>query len=148
MSRPPGEYLVLTCLGSSLAFCGYQAFTGTLRLEGGSLAATLVLAGLAIGALGFILIILRRKVGAVFSVVFYGLQILSVALPSGARWGFNSLPTLYFRIAGDRNFPINLNVVSLVLFCISVALWVSYQQKELAQAGAPPNNSLERTREG
>jgi hypothetical protein len=31
---------------------------------------------------------------------------------------------------------------------LSVLLWVSYRQREGAKAGAPPNTSLERTREG
>jgi len=148
MTRPPGEYIVLACLGSSLAFCGYQALTGTLQLEGGSLAVTLVVAGLAIGALALLLIIMRRTVGAFWCMVFYGLQIFSVALPSGSKWGFNSLPTIYFRIHGDKDFPTNLNVVAILIFCLSLALWVSYRQRDVGGAAAPPNKSLERTREG
>ena len=147
MRRPPGEYLVLACLCGSLAYCGYLALTGTLRLEGGMLAATLVVAGLVIGALAFILIIKRRTAGAVLCTVFYGLQILSVALPSGAKWGFNTLPTIYYRIYGEKEFPTNLNVVSLLLFGLSVLLWVSYRRREVGDSGAPPNTSLERTRE-
>ena len=148
MTRPPGEYIVLACLGGSLAFCGYQALTGTLQLEGGNLAVTLVAAWLAVGALALLLIIMRRTLGAIVCMVFYGLQIFSVALPSGSKWGFNSLPTIYWRLHGDKNFPTNLNVVAVVIFCLSVALWVSYRQRDVHEAAAPPNKSLERTREG
>jgi len=148
MTRPPGEYLVLACLGGSLAFCGYQALTGSLQLEGGSFATALFIVGLTIGALAFVLIVLRRKAGALLCAIFYGLQILTVALPSGAKWGFNSLPAFYYRIYGDREFPTNLNVVALLLFGLSIALWATYRQREVGERRAPSNKSLERTREG
>jgi hypothetical protein len=121
--------------------------TGTLQLEGGHLAVALVVAGVSIGALAFVLIVMRRTMGAILCVVFYGIQIFSVALPSGAKWGFNSLPTIYFRIYGDRDFPTNINFAALLIFCLSLALWASYRQREADDAGAPPNTSLERTRE-
>jgi hypothetical protein len=121
--------------------------TGTLQLEGGNLAVTLVAVSLAVGALALLLIIMRRTVGAIVCMVFYGLQIFSVALPSGSKWGFNSLPTMYWRIHGDKNFPTNLNVVALVIFCLSLALWVSYRQRDGHEAAAAPNKLLERTRD-
>jgi hypothetical protein len=148
MKRPPGEYLVLTCLGGSLAFCAYQALTGSLQLEGGHFATSLFVAGLTIGALAFIFVIIGRKAGAVLCAIFYGLQILTVALPSGAKWGFTALPAFYCRIYGDKDSPINLNVVALLLFGLSIALWASYRRGEVGEPRAPSNKSLERTREG
>src|SRR5688500_8485583 len=147
MTRPPGEYLVLACLGSSLAFCGYQVLSGTFQFEGGSLVVTLVAGALAVGALAFVFIVMRRTSGAILCAAFYGLQIFSVALPSGAKWGFNSLPSIYYRIHGDKDFPTNLNVVSLLIFCLSVALWISYRRREVDEAAALPDKSLERTHE-
>ncbi len=147
MTRPPGEYLVLACLGGSFALCGYEALTGSLQLEGGSFAAVLFIAGLTIGAIAFVLITIGREMGAVLCAIFYGLQILTVALPSGAKWGFNSLPAVYYRIYGDRDFPINVNVVALLLFGLSIALWSSYRQRTVGEPRAPSNKSLERTRD-
>lgn len=127
--RPPGEYLLLACLVGSFVFCGYQAFKGTFRLEGGSLAVALVAACLAIGALAFLFIIMRRKAGAILCAAFYGIQMFRVELASGWGVGFNTMPTIYIRIQGDEHSATIVNLSSVVLFCLSLALWASYRQR-------------------
>jgi len=145
MTRPPGEYLILTCLGGSLVLCGYEASAGSLHLEG-HLAAALVLVGAAIGALAFVLIIMQRTLGAILCVIFYGLQLFSVTLPSRSQWGLNFQPTIYIRLYGDKSAPTTLNFVAALLFGLSLALLASYRERKAAVA-APPNTSLERTRD-
>jgi hypothetical protein len=140
MRRPPGEHLILVSLGGSLGYCFYLALTGTLRLEGGKLAVTLVVAGLTIGASAFLLVIMRRIAGAVLSAAFYGLQLLSVVFPSGMKVEFNSLPAIYFRIYGNKDFPIKLNIVALLFFGLSLFLWEAYRKGEPNES-APPNTS-------
>ena len=139
MRRSPGEYIVLASLVGSLAYCGYQVLTGELRLEGGIVAGTLVAAGLAIGSLSIVLIALRRSAGALVGALFYGLQLLKVTLPSGAKWYFNSLPAFYYRIAGDKEFPISINIVAILLGGLCILLWQSYRTAGATGPAAPPN---------
>jgi hypothetical protein len=148
MRRSPGEYIVLASLVGSLAYCGYQALAGELRLEGGIVAISLIAIGLAIGSIAVVLIALRHPTGALVGAGFYGLQLLKVTLPSGAKWYFNSLPAFYYRIAGDKEFPISLNITAIFLFGLCVLLWQSYRVVGATGRGAPPNTSFERTREG
>ena len=148
MRRSPGEYVVLASLAGSLAFWGYLVFSGSWRFEGNELVAiTLILFALALGVLAFWLLIRKRMEGAVLSTVFYGIQVLNVTLPSGGFVGFNSLPTLYFRLYGEADAPINLNIVSLILFVVALLLWMNYPNGRKVELGSPPNTSLERTRE-
>jgi hypothetical protein len=86
--------------------------------------------------------------GAVLSTLFYGIQIINVTLPSGEFVGFNSLPAVYFRIYGERDAPINLNIVALILFMAALVLWMNYGRGRKVELGSPPNTSLERTRGG
>jgi hypothetical protein len=146
MRRPPGEYIVLASLVGSLAYCGYQALTGELRLEGGLVAITLITAGIAIGSIAVVLLALRHPTGALVGAVFYGLQTLKVTLPSGAKWYFNSLPAFYYRVAGDKEFPISLNIIAVVLCGFCILLWQSYRTASARSLAAPPNTSFERTR--
>lgn len=77
--------------------------------------------------------------------VFYGIQLIAVALPSGEKIGFNSLPTIYFRVYGSSDSSISVNVVSLILFAFSIALWTAYRQRRAPEVEVSPNASLERT---
>jgi hypothetical protein len=142
--RSPGEFVILGSLIGSVLYLGYLAVSGSIRLEGyRPLAITIVATFVALGFLSLWLVARRRPSGAIACMVFYGVQIISVVLPSGAKLGFNSLPTIYFRIWGDSAAPINLNIVALVLFVFSTVLW-----QMLRGAKLPPNTPLERTREG
>jgi hypothetical protein len=126
-------------------------FFGPLKLhlsQFGHAALLLGFVGLGLGVLALWLLLLRRFAGAVICMVFYGIQLISVTLPSGERIGFNSLPTVYYRVYGSSDAPISLNVVSLVLFAFSIALWTAYRQRRVPGVAVTPNKSLERTREG
>jgi hypothetical protein len=149
MRRPPGKYLILASLVGSLAFWGYLILFGTLRIVGSETIGWIQIAiFLGLGALALWLLIRRRLVGALLCAVFYGVQVISVTFRSGYKFEFNSLPTIYLRIYGDAQTPTKLNVVSLILFLLSIGLWVVYRQAR-DNGGAPtPNKSLERTREG
>jgi hypothetical protein len=135
MRRPPIEYLVLVSLVGSLAFYGYLAFYGSWRFKGNELAGiALVTVALGLGAVALWQLILRRSTGAMLSAIFYGVQVLNVTFPSGAHIGFNSLPTLYYRIYGEKEAPVNLNVVSLFLFVSSLLLWAYYRARQKTHA--------------
>ncbi len=141
--RSIGEFIILGSLIGSLLYLGYLIVSGSIRLEGHKPLVIAIVAGfIALGFLSLWLVTRRRVSGAVASVAFYGAQVISVTSPSGAKLGFNSLPTIYFRIWGDSDAPTNVNIVALVLLVFSAVLWQVFRGVQL-----PPDASLERTRE-
>ncbi len=136
--RSIGEYLILGSLVGSLLYLVYLVASGSIRLEGSrTLAIAIVSTFGALGLLSLWLVARRRISGAIACIVFYGGQVIS------GQIGFNSLPTVYFRILGDQDSPININIVALIFFVLSIVLWQVYRGAQL-----PPNTSFERTREG
>jgi hypothetical protein len=141
--RSPGEFVILGSLIGSLLYLGYLIVSGSIRIEGyRPLVIAIVAIFIALGLLSLWLIARRRSSGAIACMAFYGAQVISVTFPSGIKLGFNSLPTIYFRIWGDSSAPTNLNIVALVFFVLSIALWQMFRGAQM-----PPNTSLERTRE-
>jgi hypothetical protein len=137
-SRSVGEFLILGSLICSLLYLGYLTAVGSLGLAGNRPVAIAIVASFVVlGLVSLWLVARRRTSGAIACMVFYGAQIISGEI------GFNSLPTVYFRILGDNDSPTNLNIVALVLFIFSAVLWQLYRGAQL-----PPNTSLERTRDG
>jgi glucan phosphoethanolaminetransferase (alkaline phosphatase superfamily) len=149
MRRLPAEYLLLTSLVASLAFWGFIICFGAPIFSGDQTVARIQVAVLlSLAAISLWQLWRRRLAGVVLCAVFYGAQLVSVTLRSGRYIGFNSLPTIYYRIYGEAKAPINLNLVSLVLFIFSVLLWVVYRRTIVDDRELPPNTSLERTRGG
>lgn len=136
MRRSPAEYIILASLVGSLAFWGYNFAFRTLTVTGKEIAVLLAIAiFLGLGALALWFLIRKRLAGAVLSVIFYGVQVLSITMPNGEKFEFTSLPTINIWIFGEKETPVNLNVVALILYLLSIGLWFKYKQareKELA----------------
>ena len=64
------------------------------------------------------------------------------ALPNAGTADFAEFGGAYVNVYVSEAF------VSLLMFCLSIALWASYRRREAVEAGAPHDKSLERTREG
>jgi hypothetical protein len=98
---------------------------------------SLVAACMALSAMAFVQLLRRRMSGVILSLVFYGIQILEVTWPSGEKSGFNFLPAIFFRVAGDRETPIHVNVVALLLFGFSLLLRSAYRRNLTSSSTAP-----------
>jgi hypothetical protein len=130
MKRPLGEYIILASLVVSLAFLGHLVFFGSWHFSGIRYLATIqIVLFVGLGAFALWLLALKRIVGAVLCVAFYGIQLFSITLSSGWKIDFHSLPTLFFRLNGDKQALINLNTVSLVFFLLSLGLLSSYRER-------------------
>ena len=130
-SRSIGEYIVLTSLAASLLFWGYLIAFGTLTFDGSpALARLQILIFLSLGAVALVLLWRRKILGAWLSLVFYGIQVIRVVLPSGSKIEFNSLPFVSFRVYGleDEGASVSLNLVALLLFVFSWILLVMYRK--------------------
>lgn len=122
--------MLLTSLVGSFVFWAYLWMFGSIQLKGSSAAAIALLLGfLGVGAVAFWFIYRRRLTGAILCSVFYGVQVVSARLVTGENIGFNSLPTIEFRIYGDEASPVNLNLVALILFVLSLLLCSVYRQE-------------------
>jgi hypothetical protein len=133
MRRTPAEHILIASFVSSIAFMGYLAIFGTWKRTGpehlwasqGAVALWLVLviSFVALGVTAFVLLLKRRALGAALTTLFYGVQVVSVTLPSGWKFEFVTLPTIYFRVHGTKDAPTSINVLALVLVLLSAALW-------------------------
>ena len=133
--RSPGEYVLLASLAGSWVFWAYLWTLGTIEFrESRAGAIALLLCFLGVAAISFWLILRRRLVGAALCSLFYGVQLVSATLPSGENVGFNSLPTINIRIFGDDASPVNLNLVALILFVLSLVLCAAYRQRRVDAA--------------
>jgi hypothetical protein len=149
MKRVPVEYAILASFATAAVFLGWLAAFGSWRLYGISYAGGALMIGyLATGVAAFWLTLRRKTAGARLSVIFYGMQVLTFPMPSGAPFKFQSLPTLYYRLNGDPSAPVSVNVLAIVLVIVALVLLAHYRERDGGTAQVPPNASLERTREG
>jgi hypothetical protein len=144
MRRTPAEYVLIASFFGSIAFMGYLTIFGAWHRTGpehlwATLGARILWLGLvtsfvALGVAAFALLLKRSTFGAALTTLFYGMQLVSVTRPSGWKFEFVTLPTVYFRVHGTSEAPVSINVLALVLVLLSAALW--WQNLEAKRSSA------------
>ena len=128
--RSASEWIVYVSLALFPVFWGLLFAFGTFSLTG-AIAGMLVLGTfLLFGLVTLTLMWRRHKAGAVASIVFYAIQIVSITFPGGFSINFNSLPTFNFTFSSDSGMAVSLNLVGLILCLLSVRVWREYVAAE------------------
>ena len=107
-----------------------------------------------VGAISFVLLLRRSELGAWGSLAFFGLQGIKLEKAGALVWPPVTSVGINFELVENATYALELGISSIILAIVSAAVIVQLSEEKVLAAMPevaplmPPNNSLERTRDG